>query len=194
MTLFTCRLTAKNRDQLRNPLLGNRVWATFTFYVFGRQANPSDADQIYSAINSRAQKLRSSTGAAAAAARPSSPAAACKDTSLPASSSSVSSTAATEKRSSECVTDNDLAVAGKRQRSVFTDLLTLPAYCALQGPKFNFFIICTVFFKETKNKFFKLLGLNLEFCQGSPCVVNATVGFLTYCLHRSLQCFLPSVF
>ena len=28
----TCRVTAKNRDQLRNPMLGNRVWATFTFY------------------------------------------------------------------------------------------------------------------------------------------------------------------
>jgi len=28
----TCRLTAKNRDQLRNPTIGNRVWATFTFY------------------------------------------------------------------------------------------------------------------------------------------------------------------
>ena len=27
----TCRLTAKNQDQLRNPTLGNRVWATFTF-------------------------------------------------------------------------------------------------------------------------------------------------------------------
>jgi len=25
----TCTLTAKNRDQLRNPTLGNRVWATF---------------------------------------------------------------------------------------------------------------------------------------------------------------------
>ena len=25
----TCRLTAKNRDQLRNPTLGDRVWATF---------------------------------------------------------------------------------------------------------------------------------------------------------------------
>ena len=24
-------MTAKNRDQLRNPTLGNRVWATFTF-------------------------------------------------------------------------------------------------------------------------------------------------------------------
>ena len=30
---ITCRLTAKNRDQLRNPTLGNRVWATFTFLL-----------------------------------------------------------------------------------------------------------------------------------------------------------------
>jgi len=29
MTYVTCRLTAKNWDQLRNPTLGNRVWATF---------------------------------------------------------------------------------------------------------------------------------------------------------------------
>jgi len=29
MTHDTYRLTAKNRDQLRNPELGNRVWATF---------------------------------------------------------------------------------------------------------------------------------------------------------------------
>jgi len=29
MTHVTCRLTAKNRHQLRNPTLGNRVWATF---------------------------------------------------------------------------------------------------------------------------------------------------------------------
>jgi len=29
MTYATYRLTAKNRDQLRNPTLGNRVWATF---------------------------------------------------------------------------------------------------------------------------------------------------------------------
>jgi len=29
MTHVTCRLTAKNRDQLRNPTLGNRVWVTF---------------------------------------------------------------------------------------------------------------------------------------------------------------------
>ena len=31
MTHVTCRLTAKNWDQLRNPTLGNRVWAIFTF-------------------------------------------------------------------------------------------------------------------------------------------------------------------
>ena len=30
MTHITCRLTAKIRDQLRNPTLGNRVLATFT--------------------------------------------------------------------------------------------------------------------------------------------------------------------
>jgi len=35
MTHVTFRLTAKNRDQLRNPALGNRVWATFfTFYIW----------------------------------------------------------------------------------------------------------------------------------------------------------------
>jgi len=33
MTCVTCRLTAKNRDQLWNPTLGNRVWATFTFFM-----------------------------------------------------------------------------------------------------------------------------------------------------------------
>ena len=32
MTHVTCRLNAKNRDQLRNPTLGNRVWAiSFTY-------------------------------------------------------------------------------------------------------------------------------------------------------------------
>ena len=34
MTRVTYRLTAKNRDQLRNLTLGNRVWATFTFLPF----------------------------------------------------------------------------------------------------------------------------------------------------------------
>jgi len=32
MTHVTCRLTAKNRDHLRNPTLDNRVWDTFTFF------------------------------------------------------------------------------------------------------------------------------------------------------------------
>jgi len=31
LTHQSCRLTAKNRDQLRNPTLGSRVWAAFTF-------------------------------------------------------------------------------------------------------------------------------------------------------------------
>jgi len=31
MTYVTCRLTAKNQDQLWNPMLGNHILATFTF-------------------------------------------------------------------------------------------------------------------------------------------------------------------
>jgi len=38
MTHVTCRLTAKNRDQLRNPTLGNRVWATFLGELIGSRA------------------------------------------------------------------------------------------------------------------------------------------------------------
>ena len=34
MTHITYRLTVKNRDQLQNPTLCKRVWATFTFLVF----------------------------------------------------------------------------------------------------------------------------------------------------------------
>ena len=33
MSHVTCRLTTKNRYQLRNPTLGNRVWATCTFFT-----------------------------------------------------------------------------------------------------------------------------------------------------------------
>ena len=45
MTHVTCRLTTKNRDQLRNPTFGNRVLATFTFllliiYVILEKNNP----------------------------------------------------------------------------------------------------------------------------------------------------------
>jgi len=38
MTHVTCRLTAKNRDQLRNPTLGNRVWASFIFFYYNMTA------------------------------------------------------------------------------------------------------------------------------------------------------------
>ena len=48
MTHVTCRLTAKNREQLRNPTLGNRVWATFTFYrPNGLNTHLSDTDVDY---------------------------------------------------------------------------------------------------------------------------------------------------
>jgi len=33
MTHVSCRLTAMNRGQIWNPTLGNRVWASFTFYM-----------------------------------------------------------------------------------------------------------------------------------------------------------------
>ena len=43
MTHLTCRLTAKNRDQLLNPTLGNRVWAAFTFTCADNVALPTFA-------------------------------------------------------------------------------------------------------------------------------------------------------
>jgi len=39
MTRITCRLTAKNRDQLQNPTLGNRVWATVTFFYLSARCD-----------------------------------------------------------------------------------------------------------------------------------------------------------
>jgi len=42
MTHITCRLTAKNRDQLRNPTLGNWVWATFFIGVFASDSAFAD--------------------------------------------------------------------------------------------------------------------------------------------------------
>jgi len=41
VTHVTCRLTAKNRDQLRNPTLGNRVWASFTFFFTMLEVEPT---------------------------------------------------------------------------------------------------------------------------------------------------------
>ena len=41
MTRVTCRLTAQNRDQVRNPPLGNRVWANFTILIHNSSLNTS---------------------------------------------------------------------------------------------------------------------------------------------------------
>jgi len=40
MAHVTCRLTAKNRDQLRNPTLGNRVRAAFAFFTAKELTKP----------------------------------------------------------------------------------------------------------------------------------------------------------
>jgi len=54
MTHVTCRLTAKNRDQLRNPTLGNRVWATSTFFI--RVSKTRDSHKIYSCNHSESKQ------------------------------------------------------------------------------------------------------------------------------------------
>ena len=56
MTHITFRLTAKNRDQLQNPTLGNLVWASFFTIVDeqvgtcvdNRQIGSSPADEFHS--------------------------------------------------------------------------------------------------------------------------------------------------
>jgi len=50
MTHITCRLTAENLAQLRNPTLGSRVWATFIF--LGRHF------QILGSVDYRNRKQR----------------------------------------------------------------------------------------------------------------------------------------
>ena len=47
MTHVTCRLTAKNWDQLRNLTLGNRVWATFTFFSAAVHATIGSGCGVY---------------------------------------------------------------------------------------------------------------------------------------------------
>jgi len=44
MIHVTCRLTAKNWDQLRNPSIGNRVRATFTFFKYS-------SDYVFSSVS-----------------------------------------------------------------------------------------------------------------------------------------------
>jgi len=61
MTHVTCRLTAKNRDQLRNLTLGNRVWATFTFFYVGCKDSSTNAAKIidtFKALDDRAASTR----------------------------------------------------------------------------------------------------------------------------------------
>ena len=60
MTHVTCRLTAKNRDQLQNPTPGNRVWASFTFYMFVNAPSHShsrlrrvDTSSVYGTVTRR---------------------------------------------------------------------------------------------------------------------------------------------
>jgi len=45
MTHVTCRPTAKNWDQLPNPTLGNRVWATLAF--FGLTSGGGQGDRFW---------------------------------------------------------------------------------------------------------------------------------------------------
>ena len=57
MTHVTYRLTANYRDQLQNPMLGNRVWATFTFFSndgSSRSIAPTNA-------NTRTHKITEAT-------------------------------------------------------------------------------------------------------------------------------------
>jgi len=59
MNHVTCRLTAKNRDQLRNPTLGNGVWATFTLYLLPLAlANLLTADCCIARSNSAGRVVR----------------------------------------------------------------------------------------------------------------------------------------
>jgi len=55
MTHITCRLTAKNRDQLRNLTLDNQVWATFTLpnmilRIYGAIIVTTIAAMVYAAV------------------------------------------------------------------------------------------------------------------------------------------------
>ena len=61
MTHVTSRLTAKNRDQLRNPTLSNRVWATSVCCRQLVQSVLSDVDQVRLESQSESRQLAEST-------------------------------------------------------------------------------------------------------------------------------------
>ena len=52
-----CRLTAKKRDQLRNPTLGNRVWATFFSQSYSRDGNSDATVQRQISIDSCGRRV-----------------------------------------------------------------------------------------------------------------------------------------
>ena len=62
MTHVTCRLTAKNRDQLRNPTLCNRVWATFTFYMYLSCVSADECSSLWWLCTSPLDLLLRQTG------------------------------------------------------------------------------------------------------------------------------------
>ena len=55
MTHITCRLTAKNRDQLRDPTLGNRVWAAFALFTM-RRPNDRAEHQLSASLSDESPK------------------------------------------------------------------------------------------------------------------------------------------
>jgi len=62
MTHITCMLTAKNRDQLRNPTLGNLVRATFTFFPYCNKCqlslmDPRNGILLYTELDDYCDKL-----------------------------------------------------------------------------------------------------------------------------------------
>ena len=65
MTHVTCRLTAKNRDQLRIPMLGGRVWAYCIHIVCcgwlcaERQDAVAELESTFAVIKSRAENRQS---------------------------------------------------------------------------------------------------------------------------------------
>ena len=61
MTYVTCRLTAKSRDQLRNPMLGNRVWAAFTVFYWHVQTVRFGAVLSVSAEHCTASEMQQDT-------------------------------------------------------------------------------------------------------------------------------------
>ena len=50
MTRITCRLTAENRDQLRNPTLRNRIWAAS---LLGSQHIETNANSFLSPVTAK---------------------------------------------------------------------------------------------------------------------------------------------